>query len=373
MADLLNLSLNSSISCHAWNRDRTQLAISLNSKEVYIYSKSDNTWQLAQTLTEHSARVLSIDWAPQSNRIVTCGSDKNAYVWSLDGRVWKPELVVLRVQRAATCVKWSPNEKKFAVGCGSRCICVCYFEPLQQFWVAKHIKKQLRSTTLCLDWHPNNALLAAGGSDFKCRIFGAHIPDVDGPLTETSRWATSIKAADCIHEFSTNNSGWVYSCGFNFDGNILAFVSHDSTIYMVDCTRNPQELVSQRTPFLPFLSMKFISNTSIIVAGHDCVPLVYGLSGNKISLLEKLDVSPTKQKSSVATAKDLFGNRERINMDQSVNTTINSIHQNSINDVKILNQSGTKVTQVSTTGLDGNIVIWDLEALEKRFGNLRIR
>lgn len=55
---------------------------------------------------------MSIDWAPQSNRIVTCGSDKNAYVWSLDGRAWKPELVVLRVQRAATCVKWSPNGKK---------------------------------------------------------------------------------------------------------------------------------------------------------------------------------------------------------------------------------------------------------------------
>lgn len=137
---------------------------------------------------------------------------------------------------------------------------------MQQFWVAKHIKKQLRSTTLCLDWHPNNALLAAGGSDFKCRIFGAYIPDVDGPLSDTSRWATSIKAADCIYEYSTNSSGWVYSCGFSFDGNILAFVSHDSTIYMVDSSRNPQEVICQRTPFLPFLSMKFISNTSIIVA-----------------------------------------------------------------------------------------------------------
>lgn len=86
-----------------------ELALSLNSKEVFIYSKSGNSWQLNQTLVEHSARVLSIDWAPQTNRIVTCGADKNAYVWSHDGRVWKPELVVLRINRAATCVKWSPN------------------------------------------------------------------------------------------------------------------------------------------------------------------------------------------------------------------------------------------------------------------------
>ena len=37
--------------------------------------------------------------------------DKNAYVWKLDDKSWKPELVVLRINRAATCCKWSPNGK----------------------------------------------------------------------------------------------------------------------------------------------------------------------------------------------------------------------------------------------------------------------
>ncbi len=86
--------------------------MSPNSKDVQIYSRQSdngNNWQLSQTLAEHSSKVLCIDWAPQTNRIVTCSSDKNAYVWSFDGRVWKPELVVLRINRAATCVKWSPN------------------------------------------------------------------------------------------------------------------------------------------------------------------------------------------------------------------------------------------------------------------------
>lgn len=92
------------------------------------------------------------------------------------------------------------------------------------------------------------------------------MPDVDGPQPESTNWAASIKSAECIYEYSTNNSGWVYSCGFSFDGKLLAFVSHDSTIYMVDSSRSPQEIISQRTPFLPFLSMKFISNNAIIVA-----------------------------------------------------------------------------------------------------------
>lgn len=76
-----------------------------------------------------------IDWAPESNRIVTCGTDRNAYVWTLKGRTWKPTLVILRINRAARCVRWAPNENKFAVGSGSRVISICYFEQENDWWV----------------------------------------------------------------------------------------------------------------------------------------------------------------------------------------------------------------------------------------------
>ena len=47
---------------------------------------------------------------------------------------------------------------------------VCYYDKDNDWWVAKHIKKPLRSTVTCLDWHPNNVLLAAGATDYKVRI-----------------------------------------------------------------------------------------------------------------------------------------------------------------------------------------------------------
>lgn len=72
--------------------------------------------------------LTGVDWAPDSNRIVTCGADRNAYVWTLKEGAWKPTLVILRINRAARCVKWSPQENKFAVGSGSRLISICYFE-----------------------------------------------------------------------------------------------------------------------------------------------------------------------------------------------------------------------------------------------------
>lgn len=50
------------------------------------------------------------------------------YVWTFDGKEWQPVLVILRLQRAATSVKWSSKENKFAVGSGAKSVCVCYYE-----------------------------------------------------------------------------------------------------------------------------------------------------------------------------------------------------------------------------------------------------
>ncbi|CAI9172697.1 unnamed protein product [Rangifer tarandus platyrhynchus] len=158
------------ITCHAWNRDCTQIALSPNNHEVNIYKKNGGQWVKAHELKEHNGHITGIDWAPKNDRIVTCGADRNTYVWSQKDGVWKPTLVILRINRAATFVKWSPLENKFAVGSGARLISICYFESENDWWVSKHIKKPIRSTVLSLDWDPNNVLLAAGSCDFKYRV-----------------------------------------------------------------------------------------------------------------------------------------------------------------------------------------------------------
>lgn len=115
---------------------------------------------------------------------MTCSQDRNAYVWTPTPNaagvtVWKPALVLLRINRAATSVHWSPKEDKFAVASGARTIAVCSFDEDNDWWVSKHIKKPLRSTVLGLEWHPNNVLLAAGAADSKAYVFSAVIKGVD--------------------------------------------------------------------------------------------------------------------------------------------------------------------------------------------------
>ena len=101
---------------------------------------------------QHDKLVTSVDWAPNTNRIVTASQDRNAYVWKLEAGKWSPTLVLLRINRAATCVKWSPLENKFAVASGARCISVCYFEEDNDWWISKHLRRPIRSTVLSLDW-----------------------------------------------------------------------------------------------------------------------------------------------------------------------------------------------------------------------------
>lgn len=99
----------------------TEVSVSLNSENAQIYSRNGSEWVANETLSEHDKLITSIDWAPNTNRIVTCSQDRNAYVWTQETSAgWKPTLVLLRINRAATFVRWSPNEDKFAVASGAR-------------------------------------------------------------------------------------------------------------------------------------------------------------------------------------------------------------------------------------------------------------
>merc|ERR1712109_396635 len=259
------------ISTHAWSADRKNVAISHNDQLVTLYKESGKPrkWDAISTLQKHTHRGNGIDWAPKTNRIVTCSADRNAFVWNLqDDGTWTQVLVLLRINRAATCVKWSPEENKFAVGSGARLISVCYFEQEHDWWVAKNIKKPIKSTITAIDWHPNNVLLAAGSSGFKVRVSSGYIKDIE-PKPSATPWGAKMPFAHMLAEFSNsiNAGGWVHSVSFSADGNKLAWVGHDSSISVADATRD-MATHKLKTQFLPLLSCIWISPNTIIAGGH---------------------------------------------------------------------------------------------------------
>lgn len=426
------------LTAHSFNADRSQVAVSPNSNEVQIFASSGTGWVLLHTLSEHDKLVTSIDWAPQSNRIVTCSQDRNAYVWqlgqdSLTGKeVWKPTLVLLRLNRAATFVRWSPNEDKFAVASGARIISVCSFESDNDWWVAKHIKRPLRSTVLSIAWHPNNVLLAAGSADMRARVFSAFIKGVDERPAPTV-WGERLPFGTLCGEWSTPASGWVQGVGFSPSGDVLAFVGHDSSLTIVypSAPEQPPHAVHVlRSPTLPHVALQWTSEDSLVAAGHDCQPIVFtgdvsagwkmarsldvvsgaagkaappppppkaaGLAGNSVGRLNQNEAfnrfksadargsahvpsmgngapsSPTSAAGSVAGALGAVAGAN-VGADGELHTT----HQNTITSVRSYQGTREAVSIVSTSGVDGRLCLFPvkgggLSALQKGVASMRV-
>lgn len=99
---------------------------------------------MTHVLTEHDLLISAVDWSPVHNKIVTCSHDRNAFVWTWQSVAspsggqaemkWSPSLTLLRIDRAALDVKWSPDGKKFAVASGAKCVPVCHYE-------AEHVRR----------------------------------------------------------------------------------------------------------------------------------------------------------------------------------------------------------------------------------------
>ncbi|XP_065185660.1 actin-related protein 2/3 complex subunit 1A-like [Sycon ciliatum] len=361
MPEVLDLCDQVPIACHAWNGDRTQIALSPNSTEVNIYQKVGKTFELKHVLKGHGQRVRGVDWAPKSNQIVTCGDDRNAYVWTQqDDGTWKPMLVLLRINRAATCVKWSPNESKFAVGCGARLISVCYFEKEQNWWVSKHIKKPIQSTVLSLDWHPNNCLLVAGSADFKCRVYSGYVKEIEDKPTPTS-WGKKMPFGNLMAEFANGRGGWVHSVSFSPNGEKVCWVGHNSSITVADSASDNQITVVEGN-HLPLLSVTFLSDKSILAAGHDCSPMLFDVSGTDIKFKKRLDEAGPKKAAGGVSAMDKFRNMDAKGTDSKTQgTVLTTTHQNAISAIVIhTGDKASGVKKISTSGNDGLLVTWDV-------------
>eukprot|EP00834_Sanchytrium_tribonematis_P005353 NODE_319_length_9908_cov_1.288001.p5 type:complete len:343 gc:universal NODE_319_length_9908_cov_1.288001:1396-2424(+) len=322
--------VNSPVTAHAFNATRTKVALCPDTSDIHIYEKKADKWVLVNTLTQHDKLVTCIDWAPKSDKLITCSQDRNAYVWvPLENNEWKPTLVLLRINRAATYVRWSPKEDKFAVASGARCISVCYFEAENDWYVSKHIKKPIRSTVTSLDWHQNNVLLVAGCTDRTARVFSAYIKGVD-VKPEKSVWGEKLPFNTLCAEVKTPCVGWVHDCAFSPDGNAIAFVGHDSTLNVFYPGENKQ--CGIKTKVLPFSCLIWLTDENIVAAGQDCVPYLFTKRNGEWYIVDKLEgkrVAGPVATGNVAANRfrqmDTFGQKAGDNKNENDN-----VHQNTI-------------------------------------------
>jgi actin related protein 2/3 complex subunit 1A/1B len=308
----LNLDENTkrprAVSCLAVNRDGTLVAYSPNNHEVHIAEFTVSGFNTIKVLKEHDQVVTSVDWAHNSDRIVTCSQDRNAYVWDGD-RVqgWKPTLVHLRINRAATQVKWCHSERKFAVASGQNKIAVCYYEEENNWWVSKLIEDAFQSTVLTVAWHKSDIVLAAGSCDGTVRLFAAAVKGVDskpapifGPDVSFKKLGTEI----C----KVRVNAWVHDMAFSPSSDMLAFSTHDSCVNFLPIAEgsapSPEGVVRVKCSGLPHQRVLFVSNDRLLAAGHDCNPCLFARKGTQwIEALKIDDESSGKKDDGITSAR----------------------------------------------------------------------
>lgn len=280
-----------------------------------------------------------------------CVLDRNALVWEPSPTGYKPTLVLLRIARAATFVRWSPSETKFAVGSGDRVIAVCYFEEENDWWVSKHLKKPIRSTITTVAWHPNSVLLAAGSTDAHARVLSSFVKGTDA-RPDPSVWGERLPFNTICGEFMNNSAGWVHSVAFSPSGDALAFAAHDSSITVVYPTapeQPPRAVISINTQLLPFMSLIWSSESEIIAAGYDCEAFRFkgDASGWQLSGTLESKGRPGLGDAREESALNMFKQMDLKGKTKD-DTQLMTVHQNTISTVRVYETNGDTVTKFSS-------------------------
>ncbi|KAI0510073.1 actin-related protein 2/3 complex subunit 1B [Dendrobium catenatum] len=356
------------ITCHAWSPDRTMVALCPNNAEVHIYKFTMDKWERVHVLFKHDQIISGIDWSLRSNKIVTASHDRNSYVWNHEGSEWVPTLVILRLNRAALCVQWSPKENKFAVGSGAKTVCICYYEPENNWWVSKLIRKRHDSSVTSVAWHPDNIFLATTSTDGKCRVFSTFIKGVDTKDSGTSS-SRDLKFGEQIVQLDLSSS-WSFGVKWSPSGNTLAYAGHNSTVYFVEDVRNSPSAHNVAYRNLPLRDLLFVSERMVIGVGFDCNPMVFTKDDTGLwSFAKFLEERKTAQSNSKYGSQfseafgKLYGQSRH-----GANDGVDSLrargiaHENTITCIIPLQKEGDKIVRrFSSSGLDGKVVIWELD------------
>ncbi|CAI6507290.1 AAB_G0004420.mRNA.1.CDS.1 [Saccharomyces cerevisiae] len=360
---------------HCFSQDKSILAVTCET-DCLVYRVSNNTPPvLFTTLKDHDKTITAVDISIHG-RIVTCSQDRNAYVWEpLSDGTYKPTLVLLRINRAATSVTWAPNGYKFAVGSSARIIAVCYYEHENNWWVSKHIKKPIKSTINCLSWHANGVLLAAGGTDGFMRVFSGFIKGLDSKESVAgSPWGQKFPFGCLIREWYQGS--YIHDVEWRSQMERIAYVAHDGTLNVVDY-QSPVQSVNAPEG-LPYRSLVWINDHEIVCGGYSCHPVLFSEASEGWKFAKNLDKSDNN-KSSALTASgntdELSGNNDEsstfgisalrkfkeLDLKGKVSTDVQeSAHENAIVELRPFAESNGQITKVSSCGLDGKIVIYTI-------------
>jgi len=248
------------------------------------------------------------------------------------------------------------------VGSAALAVSVCYWDEEGKWYVSRLIKN-LTSTALCLSWHPNNFVLAVGGTDSQVTVFSAFVKSIDNSKLASAGTAfgkfSPKEAIGCVmQQFKT--TGWVMGIAFSPSGNQCAWVTRSSCIDFLHCESTDLRTQSIKLKGLPLTTLFWPNDSCVLAGGHDCTPVLFQGSPANFSYVRDIDTGDGAKSSGAASnAKAVFENKTNLGLDagEDNDTKLSTKHQNRI--IEIIRHSPQAF---STVGCDGNQITWPFAA-----------
>jgi actin related protein 2/3 complex subunit 1A/1B len=179
--------------------------------------------------------------------------------------------------------------------------------------------------------------------------------------TPTTPFGSKLVFGDLFAEIESPSCGWVQSVKWSPSGNQLGFVSQDSALTVSNISTGTPQTQSVRFAFLPFRDLIWLNETGILAAGNDCNPTLFQNNGGW-KLVKKLDV-PAGAAASKTANNNAFQvwNTKIEKGDGPAETKLETKHQNCITCICAHKSAGGSVTHYSTSGLDGNLGMWEFK------------
>lgn len=165
------------------------------------------------------------------------------------------------------------------------------------------------------------------------------------------------------------------------------YVGHDSSITIV--YPGAPAVITIKGTTLPYVSLSWTSEDSLVAAGHDCQPVLFQGTEAGWKAIGSLDDTTAPKSSGVgraspvgrlnSTAFNAFRNADMRGQSSapglpgagaSTDTELLTVHQNTITSVRAYEGVPGAVSKVSTSGVDGKLVIWNVAAASGLVGKM---
>ena len=355
-----DLFLLEGISCVAFNKDFTQVALSKKDNLIYIYSIKDimkpDTWKLLYTLDSHFQYISGLDWCPATNRLLSCSYDKTSFVWEFSDKKWNPNNVVATTKLGYLCCKWNKRGDKFCEGTSAKQLLIGYFNKKSNWWMGVNIKAHKSSVVTC-EIDPTSLFVLSGSTDLRIYVSSCYLPEVDDQFLNNSTKPLAQKFGQVIYEFKTNC--WVNSVAWLPSGNLGIVAGQDATISVINYREQKSDVI--RCKHSPATSLIPISDTSFLAVCYDRNIIEYGKEGDswkiKKTITEKGSGAQQKAKSSIVSAQlEKFQKMGNINKDNLAVSTKQAGHLHQ----SLISSANIKGKDMITTDVSGFIKYWKL-------------